>query len=73
MSFKIVQLNDVKYGGYTAFPVLYVISPAEKGAALIWDNSHLSNGSLHDSGFHGSCAILKGDKWSKYNKFVRKI
>jgi len=57
-------LNDVKNDGYTSFPLLNIIVPAEKGAALVWNNLHISNGQLCNESLHGSCPLLKGNKWS---------
>lgn len=57
-------MTDVKNDGYTAFPRLDIISPVEKGSALVWTNLNLSNGSIESRSLHGSCPLLKGNKWS---------
>ncbi|VVC31294.1 Hypothetical protein CINCED_3A000530 [Cinara cedri] len=56
-------LNDVQKDGYTVFPMLNIVSPAEKGAALVWYNMHTSDGRDHQQSLHGSCPLLKGNKW----------
>lgn len=61
------QLSDVEDDGYTAFPNLGFNAPVEKGAALVFQNLHKTNGSLNELTFHGSCPILKGDKWGQNN------
>jgi len=56
-------MSNVHNDGYTSFPMLNIVCPVEKGSALVWNNVHLSNGSIHDESLHGSCPILKGNKW----------
>ncbi|XP_001945742.2 prolyl 4-hydroxylase subunit alpha-2 isoform X2 [Acyrthosiphon pisum] len=56
-------LTDVQNDGYTSFPMLNIIAPAEKGAALVWNNLHMSNGQKFYETLHGSCPLLKGNKW----------
>ncbi|XP_022182993.1 prolyl 4-hydroxylase subunit alpha-2-like isoform X2 [Myzus persicae] len=55
-------LTDVQNDGYTAFPMLDIIAPAEKGSALVWHNLNMSNGKLCYETLHGSCPLLKGNK-----------
>ncbi|CAI6369320.1 unnamed protein product [Macrosiphum euphorbiae] len=57
-------LTDVQNDGYTSFPMINIIVPAEKGSALVWNNLHMSNGQLYYETLHGSCPLLKGNKWS---------
>lgn len=59
-------MSDVQDDGSTVFPMINVVSPARKGTALVWYNVHLNNGSINYGAIHGSCPILKGNKWSKY-------
>lgn len=59
----ILKLTDVEDGGYTAFPFLNFSSPVEKGAALVSQNLHSSDGSIDIRLYHGSCPLLKGNKW----------
>ncbi|XP_025196695.1 prolyl 4-hydroxylase subunit alpha-2-like isoform X2 [Melanaphis sacchari] len=59
----IVYLTDVKNDGYTAFPKLNIVASTEKGAALVWHNLNIFNGELIDETLHGSCPLLKGNKW----------
>lgn len=61
----LIKLEDIENDGYTVFPRLNIVSPVEKGAALVWENLHPSNGSGHVYTLHGSCPLLKGNKWSK--------
>ncbi|XP_027852158.2 prolyl 4-hydroxylase subunit alpha-2-like [Aphis gossypii] len=56
-------LTDVENDGYTSFPLLNIIAPTEKGAALVWNNLDMSNGKLDEKTLHGSCPLLKGNKW----------
>ncbi|XP_060880222.1 prolyl 4-hydroxylase subunit alpha-2-like [Metopolophium dirhodum] len=56
-------LTDVQNDGYTSFPMLNIIAPAEKGAALVWNNLHMSDGELCYETLHGACPLLKGNKW----------
>lgn len=59
-------MSTVQNDGFTVFPTLNIVSPAEKGAALVWYNlHHLTDGRTHKDNLHGSCPILKGNKWSK--------
>lgn len=60
-------MNDVHDDGSTVFPQLDIIVPVEKGAALVWLNLNTSDGSPIMDSVHGSCPILKGNKWSKYH------
>lgn len=46
--------------------MLDIISPVEKGSALMWYGLHTNNGSIYNESLRGSCPILKGTKWSKY-------
>lgn len=57
-------MNDVQNDGSTVFPLLDIISPVEKGAALVWVNLNEFDGSTIMETLHGSCPILKGNKWS---------
>lgn len=57
-------MNEVSNDGYTVFPLLDIIVPAEKGSALVWLNINKSNGSRLFYSHHGSCPLLKGNKWS---------
>lgn len=59
-------MTDVQNDGYTVFPKINIIPPIEKGAALVWHNLHMSNGQINYETLHGSCPLLKGNKWSKY-------
>ncbi|XP_060880426.1 uncharacterized protein LOC132952225 isoform X1 [Metopolophium dirhodum] len=56
-------LTGVQNDGYTAFPMLNIVTPAERGSALVWNNLHMSNGELCYETLHGSCPLLKGNKW----------
>ncbi|VVC31301.1 Hypothetical protein CINCED_3A004282 [Cinara cedri] len=57
-------MSSVQNYGYTVFPSLNIVSPAEKGAALLWYNLHyLTDGHIHDHTLHGSCPVLTGNKW----------
>ncbi|XP_060880223.1 prolyl 4-hydroxylase subunit alpha-2-like [Metopolophium dirhodum] len=56
-------LTGVQNEGYTSFPWLNIIAPAEKGAALVWNNLHISDGELCYETLHGACPLLKGNKW----------
>ncbi|XP_026811721.1 prolyl 4-hydroxylase subunit alpha-2-like [Rhopalosiphum maidis] len=56
-------LSDVQNEGYTSFPMLNIIIPVEKGSALVWYNLNMSNGKLNFATLHGSCPLLKGNKW----------
>ncbi|KAL5234592.1 hypothetical protein ACI65C_002002 [Semiaphis heraclei] len=56
-------LTDVPNDGYTVFPRKNIIAPTEKGAALVWQNLHMSNGEINYETLHGSCPLLKGNKW----------
>jgi len=58
-------MTDVPNDGYTAFPMLDVIVPVEKGSAVVWYGLHTNNGSIYIESLHGSCPLLKGNKWSK--------
>jgi len=58
-------LTDVQNDGYTVFPALNIVAPTEKGAAYVWHNLNMSNGEIYQETLHGSCPILKGNKWSK--------
>lgn len=60
-------MTDVDNNGHTAYPMLDIISPAKKGTVVMWYNFHINNRSIIDESIHGSCPILKGNKWSKYN------
>lgn len=64
--FKFFKLSDVENDGYTAFPILNIISPAEKGAALVFYNLQMSNGHVRKESLHGACPMLTGNKWSMY-------
>ncbi|KAL4149649.1 hypothetical protein QTP88_003541 [Uroleucon formosanum] len=57
------NLTDVQNEGYTSFPKLNIIVPTEKGAALVWNNLDISNGQMCGDTLHGSCPLLKGNKW----------
>jgi len=57
-------MTDVQNDGYTSFPLLNITVPVEKGAALVWDNLYKSNGQIWNESLHGSCPLLKGNKWS---------
>jgi len=57
-------LTGVENDGYTSFPLLNIIAPAEKGAALVWNNLNMSDGQLCFETLHGACPLLKGNKWS---------
>ncbi|KAL4148257.1 hypothetical protein QTP88_002537 [Uroleucon formosanum] len=63
-SFKKGTLTDVQNDGYTSFPLLNIIVPNEKGAALVWNNLRISDGQVQYRTMHGSCPLLKGNKWS---------
>ncbi|VVC31298.1 Hypothetical protein CINCED_3A015630 [Cinara cedri] len=56
-------LTDVENGGFTTFPTLDIICPPEKGAALVFYSLNLTDGSLLYDSLHGSCSILKGNKF----------
>ncbi|VVC31299.1 Prolyl 4-hydroxylase, alpha subunit,Oxoglutarate/iron-dependent dioxygenase,Prolyl 4- [Cinara cedri] len=57
-------MTGVHNDGYTVFPMLNIVSPAEKGAALVWHNLHHStDGHIHEHTLHGSCPLLTGNKW----------
>lgn len=49
-----------------SFTMLNIISSAEKEVVLIWHDLHLCNGNLYKETMHGSCPLLKENKWSKY-------
>jgi len=57
-------LTDVQNEGYTSFPKLNIVAPVEKGSALVWYNLNMSDGKLNWATLHGSCPLLKGNKWS---------
>ncbi|VVC41056.1 Prolyl 4-hydroxylase, alpha subunit,Oxoglutarate/iron-dependent dioxygenase,Prolyl 4- [Cinara cedri] len=59
----LLYLTDIENYGQTAFPMLNIISPVEKGAALVWYNLQINNGKLNYQSLHGSCPILTGNKW----------
>jgi len=59
-------LTDVENDGYTSFPVLNITASTEKGAALVWNNLYISNGKKDERTLHGSCPVLKGNKWSQF-------
>ncbi|XP_060842511.1 prolyl 4-hydroxylase subunit alpha-2-like [Rhopalosiphum padi] len=56
-------LTDVQNEGYTSFPKLNIVAPVEKGSALVWYNLNMSDGKLNWATLHGSCPLLKGNKW----------
>ncbi|XP_035711817.1 prolyl 4-hydroxylase subunit alpha-2-like [Folsomia candida] len=47
-----LQLTDVELGGATAFPELGVAVSPLKGAALIWNNIHLTDGTQIEESLH---------------------
>lgn len=57
-------MSDIPNDGSTVFPFLNIVSPPEKGAALVWSNLKLTDGSKLEETLHGACPILKGNKWS---------
>lgn len=55
-------LNTVDEGGGTSFPELALQSPAEAGAAVVFDNLR-SDGSPEPRSLHAGDPVLRGEKW----------
>ena len=58
----IAYLNEVDYGGATAFTKAGAKVQPIKGSAVFWYN-HLSDGTGDDSTEHAGCPVLLGTKW----------
>lgn len=63
-----IYLNEVKAGGYTAFPRLGAAVAPSKGDAAFWYNL-LPDGESDDNTLHGGCPVLQGSKWVA-NKWI---
>lgn len=55
-------LNDVSYGGETAFPNLSIKVTPRKGMALVWWNC-FTDGSVDSNTMHSGEPVLAGEKW----------
>lgn len=55
-------LNTVEEGGGTSFPDLAVQSPAEAGAAVVFDNLR-ADGSPEPRSLHAGDPVIRGEKW----------
>ncbi|XP_049868039.1 prolyl 4-hydroxylase subunit alpha-2-like [Pectinophora gossypiella] len=58
----LVYMSDVELGGATVFTKLNLTVFPEKGAALYWDNLHVS-GERDFRTEHAACPVLRGSKW----------
>lgn len=64
----LIYLNDVEEGGGTTFPNLNKTVKAEKGKAVIFQNTDSSENIIKDS-LHGGNPVLQGEKWV-INKWI---
>ena len=62
ITIKQFQLNDVPFGGRTAFPKLGVATTPVKGSMVFW-YSILNDGSRDMMSLHGGCPTAYGIKW----------
>lgn len=58
----LMYLNDVEWGGLTAFPLMGTSVKPLKGSAVLWYNS-LKNGQIDRRTVHGACPLIFGQKW----------
>lgn len=62
------QMDEVKTGGYTAFPYLKLRIPVVKHGAAFWYNLNRS-GVGESRTCHAGCPVIIGEKWVA-NKWI---
>jgi len=58
MMYNTWQLNNVKFGGATAFPALGISAKPIKGSAIFWYLTH-RNGREHPAFVHAGCKLVE--------------